>query len=197
MNTGSRKAVVTVSLLATSLLGCDDSPLDRGPELISLVIEAEVRSVVAISGSLPAGIAEGDSLSLALTFLSASARPIHEDSVFAVYNLNPDNENRISTTIGTVDWQTRLYQVLLHNDAPFGDRIAVNGHIYGDDSFTDARFDFRDSTAASGMLSSLAFPRKREDIKQVADGTGGGMLEYGGSGSSWRVSFVCKSLAVK
>jgi len=198
MKSTSGMAVVAMSFFLTAPLGCGDhSPVDRGPDPITLFIEAEVTSVVAFSGPTPAGIVEGQTLTLTLTFLSASARPIYSDSVLAVYNLDPDNGNAIKTLIATLDWKAPLHQVLLHNDAPsLGDRIAVNGLSYGQGSFTTASFDFRDSTEPYDMLSSLAFPAEREDIKQQVVVTGGGSLEYGASGDLWRVSFRCKSLAV-
>jgi hypothetical protein len=197
MKTARGMAVLATSFLATILLGCrDHSPVDRGPEPITVEIGAEITGVLAFSGSTPAGIAEGQTLTLTLTFLSASARPTFSDSIFAVYTLDPDNANTIRVPIGTLAWRTPLHQVLLHNDAPFlGDRIAVNGSSYGDGLFTTAMFDFKDSTVPYDMLSNLAFPRERSDIRQQAEGIGGGMLQYSAGGNSWRIVFRCKSLA--
>src|SRR5262245_51258503 len=191
-------AVVTLSLLATSPFGCGDHLIGPRPAPITLVIDAQVVSAVAFSGSLPAGIAEGQRFSLTVTFLPHSARRIDHDSIYSVYNLDLYHQNKITTVIGSSSWTTQLHQVLLSDDVPFlGDRIAVNGAVYEEGSTTYASFDFRDSTLPYDMLSSGAFPMKREDVKEQAVGTGGGTLSTGANGSAWQVSFVCDRLAVQ
>ena len=196
---GVRQVMLMVTaVVVAALSGCRyHAPLDSGLEPTTLAVEAEVTDVVAFSGSAPAGVAVGQHIIIAVTFLAAHAHLIHSDSRYAVYDLDRHGRNAIRVTLGTLNWSAPLSQVLVSDDVPvLGDRLALSGSAYTSSADVYASFDCRDSAPPFDMLSSFAFPTDRVDVKEQVV-TGGGMLKMATDASSWRIRFSCRQLSVR
>jgi hypothetical protein len=183
-------AVLAVVSVAAALLlsGCDDGASVERARPVTFTLTGAVTGVDILAGDVPVDIVAGQRVAIRVSYLpsyTGATFGTPSDSNFAVYVLAHDDRNTAVIQIGSTKWTADLRQILLHNDAGIGDRIAVYGEYALGEYTGTTTFNFCDTTGPFDLLTSLDLPSDRTQVGIGTDGRGNGSVQ----GAGWWVRF--------